>query len=160
MAGAFELRPTGRDLTRITRELRRMDDRELLRRFRKELRQAARPLVPAVRASIRQIPSSRPYSPQGLRGQMARATGLQVKTSGRQAAVVIRVDGRKMPAHMKSLPAMAEGKKRWRHPVYGNRANWVQQQPHPYFYKVMRAAGPRAKAGVTRVIDGVTRDIR
>jgi hypothetical protein len=159
VAADAELRG-GRDLTRITRELRRMDDPELLKRFRKELRGAAKPLVPLVRASIRQIPSKRPYTAQGLRGQLSRATKLEVKTAGRQAAVVVRVDGRKMPNHSKSVQAYMEGTKpRWRHPVFGNRENWVQQPAQPYFYKVMAAAGPRARAAVNRVMDSVSKDI-
>jgi hypothetical protein len=147
-------------LARITRELRRMDDPELLKRFRKELRKAAKPLVPAVRASIRQIPSKRPYSVAGLRGQLSRATKLEAKTSGRQAAVTIRVDGRKMPNHSKSVQAYMEGSKpRWRHPVFGNTENWVQQDPKPYFYKVVKAAGPKARKAVNKVVDQISKDI-
>lgn len=156
---SVELR-NGRDLTRITRELRRMDDKELLKRFRSNLRKSAKPLVPAVRASIRAIPSKRPYAASGLRGQMSRATGLQVKTTGREAGVVIRVDGRKMPPRAKAVQSYMEGvKPRWRHPVYGNRENWVQQPAHPYFYKVMETAGPRARLAVNRVLDQVSKDI-
>lgn len=149
----------GGDLRRVSRELRRMDSPEVKKRFRKELRAAAAPLVPRVRSSIRSIPSSRGYSPDGLRGSMARATRLEVKTVGKQAGVAIRVDGRKMPSHMKSLPAMVEGKKRWRHPVYGRRDVWVTQTPHPYFYSSLRAAGPASRRAVSRVLDGITRDI-
>lgn len=153
----------GRDLSRITRELRAMDDKELLKRFRADLRKSAKPLVPAVRASIRTIPSKRPYTAAGLRGQMSRATGLQVKTTGRQASVVIRVDGRKMPPKAKAVQAYMEGvKPRWRHPVYAKpgKANvWVQQPAHPYFYKVMASAGPRARLAVNRVLDQVSKDI-
>lgn len=137
-----------------------MDDKEVLKRFRKELRGAAKPLVPLVRASIRQIPSKRPYTAQGLRGQLSRATTLEVKTSGRQAAVAIRVDGRKMPNRAKAVQAYMEGSKpRWRHPVFGHTAVWVQQPPQPYFYKVMNTAGPRARAAVNKVMDQVSRDI-
>ncbi len=151
---------TGKDLSTISRELRKMNDKELTKRFRKELRKAAAPLVPAVRASIRRIPSSRPYSPAGLRGQMSRATSLQVKTTGKQASVIIRVDGRKMPAHAKAVQAYMEGTKSpWRHPVFGNREVWVAQPAQPYFYKVMAAGGPRARLAVTRVLDGVSKDI-
>lgn len=150
----------GRDLTRISTALRKMDDRELLKRFRKELRGAAKPLVPAVRASIRQIPSSRPYTAAGLRGQMARATGLEVKTTGRQAAVIIRVDGRKMPPDARALQSYMEGvKPRWRHPVFGNRNVYVEQPPHPYFFTVMRTGGIRARLAVNRVINQVSKDI-
>jgi len=153
------LRDSG-DLKRISRELRRMDDKELKKRFRKELRAAAAPLVPRVRASIRSIPSNRGYSPDGLRAALSKAVKLEVKTAGRQAGVAIRVDGRKMPSHMKSLPSMVEGKKRWRHPVFGHREVWVNQTSEPYFYNVVRLAGPAARRAVSKVLDGISRDIR
>jgi len=160
--GSLQLR-SGRELARITRELRQMDDKEVLKRFRKELRTAAKPLVPAIRASIRRIPSSRPYSTAGLRGQMSKATTLQVKTAGRQASVILRVDGRKMPPKAKSVPAYVEGSKpRWRHPVYAKpgKANvWVQQPSQPYFYNNLTVAGPRTRQAVGRVIDQISKDI-
>ncbi|MEV6737874.1 hypothetical protein AB0N14_13465 [Streptomyces sp. NPDC051104] len=149
----------GGDLRRISRELRRMDDKEVKKRFRTELRAAAKPLVPKVRAAIRQIPSKRGYSPDGLRGALSKATKLEVKTTGKQAGVAIRVDGRKMPSHMKSLPSMVEGKKRFRHPVFGNRNVWVTQTSHPYFYSALRMAGPVARRAVNRVLDGISKDI-
>jgi hypothetical protein len=152
----IELR-TGDDLRRISRELRRMDNKEVTKRFRKELRATAQPLVPVVRASIRSIPSR--TGDGSLRAAMSRATRVEVRTTGRQAGVAIRVDGRKMPSHMKSLPSMVEGKKRWRHPVYGNRAVWVQQPSKPYFYKVVRPAGQASRRAVNRVLDGITKDI-
>jgi hypothetical protein len=153
------LRDSG-DLRRIGRELRNMDDKELKKRFRKELRAAAAPLVPKVRQSIRSIPSSRSYSPGGLRGALSKAVKLEVKTAGKQAGVAIRVDGRKMPAHMKSLPSMVEGKKRWRHSVFGHREVWVNQGSEPYFYHVVRVAGPASRRAVNKVLDGISRDIR
>lgn len=149
----------GDDLRRVSRELRRMDSPEIKKRFRKELRAAARPLVPKVRTAIRALPSSRSYSADGLRGQLSKATRLEIKTAGKKAGVALRVDGRKMPAHMKSLPAMVEGTKRWRHPVYGNRENWVNQRGEPYFYKTVRVAGPASRQAVNRVLTGITRDI-
>lgn len=157
MPGEWGLRH-GNDLRRISRELRGMDDKQVKKRFRKELRKAAAPLVPKVRASIRSIPSNRGYSPDGLRAALAKAVKLEVKTVGRQAGVAIRVDGRKMPSHMKSLPSMVEGKKRWRHPVFG-RDVWVNQTPHPYFYNTLRVAGPVSRQAVSRVLDGISRDI-
>ena len=161
MAGNMVTVHDGGDLRRISRKLRKMDQKEILKRFRKDLRAAAAPLVPAVRTSIRAIPSKRAYSATGLRGRLSRATALEVKTVGNKAGVTIRVDGRKMPAHMKALPAYMEGKKKpWRHPVYGNTNNWVAQQPpKPYFYKVMRDKGPAALVAVNKTIAGIARDI-
>jgi hypothetical protein len=148
---------TSDDLRRVTRELRRMDSREVTKRFRKELRAAATPLVPVVRASIQSIPSR--TGDGSLRAAMSKAVRVEVRTTGRQAGIAIRVDGRKMPAHMKSLPSMVEGKKRWRHPVFGNRQVWVQQPSKPYFYKVVRPAGASSRRAVNRVLDGITQDI-
>lgn len=145
-----------------------MDNPEIKKRFRKELRAAAAPLVPAVRASIRSIPSKRGYSPDGLRGRMVKATRLEVKTVGKSAGVAIRVDGRKMPSGQKRLPPLMEGEgvqrgrrvdTRWRHPVFGNRNVWVQQDSHPYFFPVVRMAGLASRRAVNKVLDGITRDI-
>lgn len=158
MPADFEIR-SPRELKRIARELRGLDDKELKKRFRKELRAAAKPLVPAVRQATRQIPSKRPYRADGLRGQLSKAVKLEVKTSGKQAGVRVRVDGRKMPTHMKALPQYVEGNKpRWRHPVYG-RDVWVQQDAKPFFYKSLRMAGPLARAAVNRVLTDIERDL-
>lgn len=150
----------GEDLVRVVRKLKAQDSKKVLAQFRKELRGAARPIVPAVRASIRRIPSSRPYSAKGLRGQLSKATTLEVKTVGRQASVVVRVDGRKMPDKARSVQAYMEGTKpRWRHPVFGHIDVWVQQQPNPYFFAVMRMAGPLGRAAVGRVMDRFSKDL-
>lgn len=159
MPGEWGLRH-GNDLRRISRELRGIDNKEIKKRFTKELRAAARPLVPVVRNSIRSIPSGRAYSPTGLRGNLARATKLEVRTVGRQAGIAIRVDGRKMPTHMKGLPKAVEGTKRWRHPVFGHRDVWVTQPKQPYFFHVVRPLGPASRKAVNRVLDGISKDIR
>ncbi|MFI1767524.1 hypothetical protein ACH41H_36505 [Streptomyces sp. NPDC020800] len=157
MTSSIFVRDSG-DLRRISRELRAMDDKKLKAKFRRELRKAAQPLVPKVRQSIRNIPSQQAYSPDGLRAALSRATRVEVKTTGREAGVAIRVDGRKMPAHMKSLPSMVEGKKRWRHPVFGHDV-WVDQPKQPYFYNVVRSAGVQARRAVNRVLDDISREI-
>lgn len=137
-----------------------MDDKRLKKEFRKGLRAAAKPMVPAVRAAIQQIPSKQPYQSDGLRGLMSKAVKLEVKTTGRQAGVRIRVDGRRMPAHMRALQAYMEGKKKpWRHPVWGNREVWVKQDPKPYFYKTVMPMASRARQGVNRAADRVAQQI-
>ncbi|HWU24076.1 MAG TPA: hypothetical protein VN088_21250 [Nocardioides sp.] len=150
---------TTRDLKRIATELRVMGDKQLKAEFRKELRKAARPMVPAVKQAIRAIPSKRSYSADGLRGTMSSAVKLQVKTAGKQTGVRLRVDGRKMPAHMKSLPSMVEGKKRWRHPVFGNKEVWVTQDARPYFYQTVNRLGPATRLNVAKAAEHVARKI-
>lgn len=149
----------GAELRRISLELRRMGGGELTKKLRRELRKAAQPLVPAVRASIMQIPTTGDKS-TGLRRQMAKATKLEMKTTGRQAGIAIRVDGRKMPSRCGRLPSYMEGtRKRWRHPVYGNRNVWVGQQAHPYFYNVVRNLGPKSHAAIQKALAEATREI-
>ena len=151
---------TGGDLKRIAAELRIQGNGALKAEFRKTMRTAARPLVPAVRSAIRQIPSSRNYSADGLRGRMSRAVKLEIKTTGIQAGVRLRVDGRKMPDREKALQSYMEGvKKPWRHPVYGNRENWVKQDAHPYFYKTVNRFGPATRLNVAKAAEGIARKI-
>lgn len=151
----------GEDLRRISRELRAMDDKKLKRKFSKELRAAAKPLVPITRKAIRAIPSKRAYSADGLRGRMSKAVKTEVRTTGKQAGVRLRVDGRRMANKQGALPAYMEGtKKPWRHPVYGNRDAWVKQAPKPYFYRTLRrAAGPAARKAVNRAVNDISKEI-
>lgn len=159
MVADLELR-TGKDLRRIGAELRRMNNKELKKEFSRELRAAARPMVPAVRQAIRNIPSTRGYTASGLRGRMSKAVKLEVRTAGRDAGVRIRVDGRKMPAHEKALQSYMEGlKKPWRHPVFGNREVWVKQDPKPYFFKTVRPLGLASRVQVNKAIDRVAKKI-
>ena len=154
----------GKDLARISRELRRMDDAEIKRRFRRELRAAGAPMVPAVRASIAAIPVKGTSGSTGLRRRLQRATRLMVRTSGRQAGVRVIVDPKRMPDHQKSLPQMMEGVRPWRHPVYprgGDRAGWtwVPQEPHAYFFPVVDRMGAASRVAANRVIKSIERDI-
>jgi hypothetical protein len=152
---------TGTDLRVIGRELRRMDDREVTARFRRDLRAAAVPLVPAVRASARAIPSKQTRGRRaGLRRDIARAVTLRVRTAGKLASVAIFVDGRKMPDREGALPQYMEGTRpRWRHPVFGNPDVWVMQPAHPYFYRVVRPLGFASRIAINKTIDSITRDI-
>lgn len=153
----FEIRG-GADLRRVSAELRRMGDGELLRAYRKAIRASAAPMVPAVRASIARIPAKGPGS-TGLRRRLSKATRLISRTTGRWAGVRVLVDPKKMPDHEKSLPEMMEGTKRWRHPVFGDKARWVTQEPHPYFFRVVEPLAARSRVAVAEATAEVTRQI-
>jgi hypothetical protein len=153
------------DLKAISRKLRHHADGKRLRKeLTTELRQAARPLVPKVKAAWRSAPSTRGKAGRrggSLRAQLARATRAEVRLTGKQAGVRIRTDGRKMPDRMKSLPGYAEGIRRrpWRHPVYGDRDTWVQQQPFPRFYQAVQPDEAAARRNVNQAIDKVFDEI-
>lgn len=156
----FDVEHSGKDLAQISRQLRSTANGKVLRReMSKNLRIAAAPLVPAVRASIGKIPVTGGDT-SGLRARLQKATRLSVITAGKNASVSVLVDPKRMPSGQKALPAYMEGtKNKWRHPVFGNEDNWVAQKAHPYFYKVVRPAGATAKLAVNQAIKTVTKKI-
>jgi hypothetical protein len=156
---SISVRASGTDLATVSRKLRKAGDKEAAKQFRTELRAAAAPFVPAVRASIAAIPVKGTSGSTGLRKRLQKAVTLRVRTSGKNAQVSILMSTAKMPSGQRSLPAMMEGTKRFRHPVFGNEDNWVGQQSHPYFFPVMRAGGPAAKVAVNKVVGNITREI-
>lgn len=154
---------TGEDLRRVTRGLALLaDGKELRKRFVKDVGAEIRPLANEVRRAYRASPSKNQPNPAGrgdLRRLMARATTTSVRTSGRQAGVTLRVDGRKMPKGMGGVPAMYEGRKRWRHPVFGQRLTWVRQDSRPTFDRIVPARAPAIQRRVQRMADGLARDV-
>lgn len=156
---SFSIRATGTDLRTVSRKLRQVGDAEIKKQFRTELRAAAKPIVPAVRASIAAIPVKGTSGSTGLRRRLSRAVTLAVRTTGRNAQVSILMSTGRMPDGQKSLPAMMEGTKPWRHPVFGNSDNWVAQESHPYFFPVMRQMGAAGRLAVNRVVNKITREI-
>lgn len=157
----FQLRATGADLREISRELRAQNQKEITRQFRKELRAVAAPFVPAVRKAIDGIPVKGTSGSTGLRERLKKDVKLTVRTVGKNARVSIGIPGNRMPPHEGSLPAMMEGTKKWRHPVFGDHdsGTWVGQESHPFFYRTVRMMGPAAKAAINRVTDRITRKI-
>jgi hypothetical protein len=139
------------------------DGKQLMKELRTELRAVARPLVPKVRAAWLSAPSKGRTGRPGpsLRALLAKATRIEVRTTGKSAGVNIRTDGRKMPSGMKALPGYAEGVRRrpWRHPVHGDRNTWVTQQPFPRFYAAVQPDEAAAQRAATDAVDKVLNKI-
>lgn len=153
------------------------DEGKVLRReMRRSLRRAALPMVPAVRASIASIPATSGFH-SGLRKRLQRATWLRIRTGGKNASVRILVDPRKMPSHEKTIPQYMEGTAPgpWRHPVFGHSEDeaaslkagkghgrgwgWVTQDPHPYFFKVVRPLGLKSRVEMTVLLKKTSREV-
>ncbi|MFD0902330.1 hypothetical protein [Actinomadura sediminis] len=151
-----------RELARLARDIRALEDgRGINDELRSELADVARPLVLAVRASIRSIPSRGQSARMGrrsLRSKMAAATEYKVRTT-RRPGVIVWVNPRRMPPGENNLPGYMDGQPpfhRWRHPVFDRpdkRTTWVQQRPHPYFDRATRGAGRAAERAAERVMD-------
>jgi hypothetical protein len=144
------------DLQRIVASLEAMNSFAVTRELRKELAKAARPFVPRVRAAIYNIPTTGTRH-TGLRILIADAVEPYAYIYYNIAAVGVRVSTQKMPSGKKSLPLMMDGRKIWRHPVFGDDENWVTQEPHPYFEEGMAGYGPAAQLAVDRAVDSIAR---
>jgi hypothetical protein len=155
----------GASLQTIARELRRMDDAKVKGIFKKRLEDAARPFVPAVRASALAIPTTGKKH-TGLRARIAACAETTSWDSGpREVSVAVEIQPQHMPDREKGLPlymeGVAEGRHdRWRHPVFGrHKEPWVQQPPHPYFFQAARGFGPAAGEAMRRALDDITRQL-
>lgn len=70
----------------------------------------------------------------GLRESIARATGTSVRVSGKTPGLKVKIDPtRHLPPDQRTLPYHLDQPGGWRHPLFGNRSKWVQQQGKPYF---------------------------
>lgn len=152
-----------RDFSRALRELE--DGREIAKRMRRELRQAGRPMVPAVRAAVLALPSKGQNARRGrpsTRAQVARATALRVRASGRTPGVSIWVNPKRMPEGKRNIPAYMEGIRpfhRWRHPTFGDWEKAVQQPATPYFYRAVRPYEDGVAEAGDRVLSWVAEQI-
>lgn len=162
----LDLRPHGADLRVIADELRRMDAVKVTRLFRRRLDDAARPVVPKVKAAALAIPV-KGKKVTGLRARIAECveSASWATPQNRQAGVSVWVNVQRMPPGEHGLPLYMEGVRegrhdRWRHPVYGHSERpWAQQESHPYFYGEASKLGPRAGEAMRRAVDDITRQI-
>lgn len=85
----------------------------------------------------------------GLRASVARSIKSKVNYTGRKLGARVLVDASAMPPSQRRLPKHLDNPRGWRHPVYGNRAKWVQQFGEPYFSRP-----------ISRHRDAVVREIK
>lgn len=153
-------------LRRLSRELRDAP-KELQRGLRKEIRDAATPVVADVRRAALAVEVSstrgghaRPDHSTGLRAAVARATGVSITTRG----IRIRVSGRKLgkthhPKLARYLDASLGRYRRWRHPVFGDRDTWVEQSGQPFFYSTIRRHRRDFRRACFKAMDNVAERI-
>lgn len=148
----------------IAVELRRASHTNLTSRLvMKELAKTARPFAPRVRAAILDTPSrgTKPWPPQlpGLRARIAACVQEWARLEGNFVSVGIEVNSALMPDGQHSLPLMLDGRKIWRHPVFGDMENWVGQMSHPFFAQAMVLYGPATRRAVDRAIEELARKL-
>lgn len=125
----FELRvETHEGLHALVRALREEEDgRQLRRELARNLRAALRPAAAEAKSSIMAMSSSGLTSAPALRSSIARKIRPEIKLGGRWSGA--RVKAFKTPGirNFKNAPKRTNRASGWRHPVFGNRDEWVQQ---------------------------------
>lgn len=155
----------GQRLAELARELRRFDDgKELRKELRRELKETGKRIVQAEKSAVRALPSKGQSARAGrrsLRGDIAKATALRIRTSGKRAGVAVWVNPKRMGPGRANLPGYLEGVRpfnRWRHPVHGT-DTWVTQRSRPWFYRTASRYEGDAQEAAARAIDAVARRI-
>lgn len=95
----------------------------------------------------------------GLRSSIARGVRTSVRTSGRNQGLRVLVNEKVLPPDQHKLPAYLDSPKGWRHPLFGDRNYWVQQQGKPYFEVTLLSHGPEYQEAVAKVADDVARQL-
>lgn len=155
-------------LLELQARLRRAGHENIRSSMQRRIRRAAEPLRDDLQQTIRGLsitsegrkagkrggpsPTTRP-----LRASIAAAVRISVRTTGSPGARVW-LDKNMLPADipMGVVNRLNEG--RLRHPVFGNKRRWAQQNTTPLWWdKTVRAHQPRITREVERVVDDVRR---
>ncbi|MFC7929174.1 hypothetical protein [Streptomyces cinereoruber] len=166
--GSVQITGTGQLIT-LSRQLRAAGGPPLRRNFQRRIRRAAEPLHRDMQQTIRNLPITSQARKAGSRGgsspttrplreTIAAAVRISVRTSSNPGARVW-IDRSALPSDLRGMPsALNEG--RIRHPVFGNRRRWVQQNTTPLWWdKTVRTHTPRMQAEVARVLGDVRRSL-
>lgn len=155
-------------LLELSARLRRAGHENIRASFQRRIRRAAEPLRDELQDTIRNLaitsqgrstgkrggpsPTTRP-----LRASIARAIRISVRTGGSPGARVW-LDRSLLPPDIPVGLVNRINDGRIRHPVFGNRRRWAQQNATPLWWdKTVRAHQPRITREVERIVDDVRR---
>ncbi|MGC9538499.1 hypothetical protein [Streptomyces sp. UG1] len=114
----------------LVRAIRAEEDGKQLRKdLAKNMREALKPAAAEAKSSIMAMPSLgiMPTAP-ALRTAIARKIRPEVKLGGRWSGARVKAFKTKNVRGFPNAPKRTNRAGGWRHPVFGNRENWVTQQ--------------------------------
>lgn len=138
------------DFLKLSKALKRAGRTDLRKELNNGLKKTARPLIPKAKAEARR------RLPQ--RGGLARQIGrvpirVQVRTGAQTAGVRIVVPG-------SAKGARSANKGFIRHPVFGNRQVWVEQQVPPgWFDDPLRDSAPAVRRDLLEAIETMAEQV-
>jgi hypothetical protein len=145
------------DLRRLAADLYQAG---LVPELRREFEKVGRPMEAGIHRRIGEIPAKGPKH-TGLRRALDKATSMTVTVvQGVWPDVRLRVGtyAKKMPAKQRGMPT-SMNKRRFRHPVYGNRNVWVNQRGYPFFVPTRKQRLDITRAAIDRAVATVARKL-
>lgn len=136
-------------LDRIGRRFKEAGEKELRKELLAGIRKSNKPTISAIRANARgSLPRRGGFADQVAASRIATRTRLV----GKSAGVQIRALG------MYNLRQLNRG--RLRHPLFGNREHWYEQQIEPgWFSEPIEKDAPRIRADIEAAMQDVARKI-
>lgn len=120
---------SGPEWGRVLRVLR-IQDKTIPRKIKKSIRERTKPTIVKVKAAILKLPTEgRQHT--GLRKRVARGVTLKINRGVSSVRIVTTVRNSDEAA----IPRGLDTPKGWRHPVFGDREDWVQQPGHDEFFR-------------------------
>lgn len=136
------------------------DGKVLRRQLAKDMRTSLKPAVGEARASIMGMSSAGHSVSPTLRSAISRRISANVRLTGRSTGA--RVRARKLPDTVRGFrnaPKLTN-RKGWRHPLFGDTEEWVEQEGKPnWFDDVMRKGHDKHKRAVLGAMEDMARRI-
>ncbi len=134
-------------------------DRDLGLRLRRNMREAAKPIVADAKSTVLEDPPNDAPGTVGVREAIAQGIAFRVGTGAGKKGGSIRIaaSGKRLPPERKAMLRLYNKKHGWRHPVRSNKAGgnlqrrskgisgflgkkddvWVHQQGRPFFGSII-----------------------
>lgn len=136
------------------------DGKALRRDLLRELRDAARPLVPELQSAVRALPDASPAEAvPSLREAVASQITVGARLSGRSTGVKVTVGTKKDPRGFKFAARKLNRRSGWKHPVFGNRDVWVTQTGREWFEPTILAKREQVRGAVVTAIESMAQRI-
>ncbi|MEU5094948.1 hypothetical protein [Streptomyces sp. NPDC020996] len=125
----LSLELTAPNLRNISNALKAEEDgKELRKELTKNMREALKPGAAQAKSAIMSMASTTPHDGPALKTSIARKIRPEVRITGRFPGAKIKAFKTTNLRGFPNAPKRTNRASGWRHPVYGNREVWVQQQ--------------------------------
>ena len=136
------------------------DGKALRRDLLREMRSAARPLVPDLQSAVRSLPDVSPaFAEPSLREAVAQQITVGARLTGRSTGVKVAVGTKKDPRGFRFAGRKLNRRSGWKHPVYGNREAWVTQTGREWFEPTILQRREEMQRAVMDAVEAMARRI-